>query len=165
MTLTNAPQLAADLPAEIPSILLPVTGAELLLPTTAVAEVVPYSAPVADFDAPDWILGSFYWRDQQVPVISYEILNQKKYAGPSFRSRVAVLNNTGLDARRLPFIAIITQGVPRLARVRQDSISERENSLMGPMEKMAVDLDGEEVVLPEVAALEQAYLDYLKSKV
>ena len=134
-----------------------------LLPTVAVAEIVPYSRPQPEENAPDWFLGMFNWRDLQVPLLSFEVINGEAKTGVNPRSRIAVLNNTGLSDE-LPFIAIEAQDIPRLARVNPEEISEVEGAQKKSFESMHVTLAGEEAVIPNVTALEQAYLDFFKTK-
>ena len=89
-----------------------------------------------------------------------EVINGEDKPGVSSRSRFAVLNTTGVN-ESLPFIAILTQGLPRLARVTEEEITEREDADNKPFELMHVSWAGEEAVIPHVEALERAFLDYL----
>ena len=40
----------------------------LLLPNTAIAEIVRYTEPQPADDAPDWLLGTMVWRGLRIPV-------------------------------------------------------------------------------------------------
>ncbi len=144
---------------EVASLLIPVEQRMLLLPTVSVAEMVPWKAPVPVLNAPDWFLGMFLWREQQVPLLSFEVINGEARADIHSRCRVAILNNTG-ESDELPFIAVATQGIPRLARVNDREISQIEDANCKPFELMHVSLAGEQAVIPNIAALEQAYLGY-----
>ena len=75
---------------------------------------------------------------------------------------MAVLNNTGIDDS-LPFIAIAAQGIPRLTRVKDDEIHLQEDVKLKTFDLMAVTHAGEEVIIPNVPALEQVFLDYKKA--
>ncbi len=100
------------------------------------------------------------WREQTIPLLSFEVMNGEEKPGVVTRSRFAVINTTGQhDA--LPFIAILTQGLPRLARVTEEEITEREDADKKPFELMHVSWAGEEAVIPDVEAMERAFLDYL----
>jgi chemosensory pili system protein ChpC len=87
-------------------------------------------------------------------------MNGENKPGVSSRSRFAVLNTTGVN-ESLPFIAILTQGLPRLARVTEEEITEREDADNKPFELMQVSWAGEEAVIPHIEAMERAFLDYL----
>jgi chemosensory pili system protein ChpC len=155
----RAPQrIEAKKVQEIASLLIPLREQLLLLPNVSVAEIVPVSQVTSVADAPEWYLGNCIWREQQVPLISFEALTGGAKAGSSNRTRFAVLNCTGLSDD-LPFIAIVAQGLPRLARVNEEEISERETDRK-PYEFMHVAWAGEEATIPDLSAIEQAFLDY-----
>lgn len=147
---------------EVASLLVPMVDRVLLIPTVTVAEMVTYAQPVRDPEAPDWYMGIVNWRDLQVPILCIEALNGgavPKYDG---KCRIAIMNNTGVDDG-LPFIGIATQGIPRLSRVKPDEIHELPEQPSKRFEMMVVSLAGETVAIPDVMALEQAYLDYKNS--
>jgi len=148
---------------EVASLLIPIADRQLLVPTVTVAEMIPYRNPEPVDGAPEWYLGNVNWRDQPVPMLCYEVLNgeAKPSYGPS--CRIAVFNNTGVD-ESLPFIAIATQGLPRLSRVKPEEISHREDMETKAYDLMGVFHAGESVIIPNVEALERVYLDYLKRK-
>ena len=156
----RAPQRIEKKIQEVASLLIPIQGRLLLAPNVTVAEIVPVSQVVPVADAPAWYLGNCNWREQTIPLFSFEVMNGEEKPGVTSRSRFAVLNTTGLNDS-LPFIAILTQGLPRLARVTEEEISEREDSDNKPYELMHVSWAGEEAVIPHVEAMERAFLDYL----
>lgn len=156
----KAPERIEKKIQEVASLLIPLHDRQLLVPNVTVAEIVPVTQVTSIDDAPAWYLGNCLWREQTIPLLSYEALNGEAKPGYNSRSRFAVFNTTGLhDA--LPFIAIVTQGLPRLARVNEEEISEREDMDNKPFELMHVSWAGEEAVIPDVAAMERHFLDYL----
>ncbi len=156
----RAPQRIEKKIEEVASLLIPLQGRMLLAPNVTVAEIVPVSQVIPVQDAPAWYLGNCSWREQTIPLLSFEVMNGEENPGVVSRSRFAVINTTGLhDA--LPFIAILTQGLPRLARVTEEEITEREDADKKPFELMHVSWAGEEAVIPNVEAMERAFLEYL----
>jgi chemosensory pili system protein ChpC len=145
---------------EVASLLIPLQGQSILLPNVTVAEIIP-SAPVQAIEnAPYWYLGNFQWRELTVPLLSLEALNGEAVSSMHSRARFAVLNTTGLHSD-LPFIAIITQGLPRLARVSEDEISVREDAENRPYDLMHVSWAGEYTLIPNITAIEHTFLEYL----
>lgn len=144
---------------EIASLLIPLQGCQLLLPNVSVAEIVPIAQVRSGEDAPAWYLGSCMWREQRVPLISYEVLNGDAKPAMQSRARLAVLNSTGIS-EELPFLALVTQGLPRLARVNEEEIAAHDVEELKPFEAMQVSWAGEEAVIPDIARMEQAILDY-----
>lgn len=146
-------------PDVVPSLMIPLAGRTLLAPTVSVAEMVPYETPEAINEAPDWLLGFFVWRDVKVPLLSFEVLCGETLPTLQPKSRVAVFNNTGVSPE-LPFIAVPTQGIPKLVRVSEEDISVVEDRGCRTFERMHVSLSGEALLIPDVSALEQVYLDW-----
>lgn len=157
----RAPQRIEKKIEEVASLLIPLQGRMLLAPNVTIAEIVPVAQIVPVDNAPAWYLGNCTWREQTIPLFSYEVMNGDEQPGIAQRSRLAVINTTGLD-ESLPFIAILTQGLPRLARVTEEEITEREDMDNKPFELMHISWAGEEAVIPNVEAMERAFLDYLR---
>ena len=142
---------------EIPCMLLPMEGYFLLVPTVTVAEMAPVKPLKVIDGAPDWFLGMYEWRDMKVPVLSLDTLNGgagKKEVNKA--GRIAVLNNTGVN-EKVPFIAIPTQGIPRMSRVGPKDIEENKDITKKQFDLMAVKVGLESFVIPDITALEEVY--------
>jgi chemosensory pili system protein ChpC len=157
----RAPQRIEKKIEEVASLLIPLQGRMLLAPNVTIAEIVPVAQVIPVENAPAWYLGNCTWREQTIPLLSFEVMNGEEKPGVAQRSRFAVINTTGVN-ESLPFIAILTQGLPRLARVTEEEITEREDADNKPFELMHVSWAGEEAVIPNVEAMERAFLDYLR---
>lgn len=142
---------------EIPCMLLPMAGHTILVPTTSVAEMASVQPFEEVEDTPDWFMGYYHWRGIKVPVVSLEALNNEGPAVFNMHGRVAVLNNVG-ENHELPFIAIHTQGIPRMARVGHDDIAENDGTGARQFDLMAVKVGMEELFIPDVAAIERAFV-------
>ncbi len=147
----------------VPSLMIPLAGRTLLVPTVTVAEMVPFAQAETVADAPDWLLGDFHWRDLRVPLLSFEVLNGEALPEIQPKSRIAVLNNTGVD-EGLPFIAVATQGIPKLVRVSGEDITVNEEESCQSFDRLQATLSGENVVIPDVTALENVYLEWRNSQ-
>lgn len=148
-----------QLPQEVASLLVPLADKLLLLPHASVAEIVPVGQILSVEQAPDWLLGEFIWREQTLPLLCLEILNGSDRPSLGSRSRIAVLNATGIS-EELGFIALLTQGLPRLARVTPEELGFSDETPLAPFDKLAVVWAGEPAVIPDIGKLEQAYLDF-----
>lgn len=158
MNTENSALLASN-PQEVTSLLVPFGGSTLLFPTVSVAEMVPFRSPESVADSPDWLLGTIQWRNQSIPVMSYEVLNGQEAPGIAEKSRLAVINATGLSDD-LGFFALLTQGIPRLARVTQDEMGVDSERTQLPYDTLSVFISGESAVIPNVSAIEKHYLDW-----
>ena len=137
----------------IASLYLPVTGNSLVLPNVSVAEIVDYQAPESVADTPDWFLGNIKWRGVTLPVISYELLNEKTLPDSPVNTRIAVINTIGSQHAELPFFAIVTQGIPSQTKVDKDTIKEIDED-KGPAELLTVTIQGDKATIPNIEYIE-----------
>ncbi|WP_045856019.1 chemotaxis protein CheW [Teredinibacter purpureus] len=143
---------------EIPCLLVPLLDNILILPTVSVAEMASMHPLTAIDNAPPWLLGYYEWRNIKVPVVSYEGLNGGSVTPLNPQGRMAVLNNTGVD-ERLAFVAIPTQGIPRMVRIHEKDIVENTSEAVKAYDDMHIKLGLEEFTLPNIAAIEKACLE------
>ncbi|WP_193165822.1 chemotaxis protein CheW [Microbulbifer hainanensis] len=150
--------LPVDVPREVSSLLLQLADGLLLVPVDTLSEVIAIQTPVAAYDAPDWYLGELNWREQRLPLVSFEVMRGKPLSITNDAGRIAVLN-TGNPQGDLPFLALVLQGTPRLVRVTAEELAGREQACQQG-ELMHVSLSGEAAVIPDLAELERACLEY-----
>jgi len=138
----------------IPSLYLPVSKQQLLLPNVSVAEVVGYQQPINKLpEMPNYFLGLIKWRGVDIPVISYEFANEQIPDKLTKNSRIVVINTIGEHQASIPFFAIVTQGIPRLVKV-SDGLIKTLNNKIGKADSVLVKVDGEEAIIPNIEFLE-----------
>ena len=142
----------SSLPTEISSLLIPMQGRPWLVPNIVVAEVIPLRQPDRPGHGPEWLLGWLSWRDQNIPLVSFERLNESGQITIGQDARIAVLNTI---AGKTPFYAVIVQGIPRLIKVGKDDPVE-EPVDTGPAESMYIQVAGDLAVIPDLDAIEGA---------
>ncbi|MGD8525134.1 MAG: chemotaxis protein CheW [Thioalkalispiraceae bacterium] len=134
---------------------IPLHNNSALLPNAAVAEVIAFNEPDPISDAPSWLLGRMQWRDRQVPLVSLEAAAGSdviEKTGP----RIAVLNTLNSNPR-VPYIAILMQGIPSLLVIKPETLnwddgktSEQSQSVSGYIE-----MDGDTTMIPNIDNLEE----------
>lgn len=144
--------MADALPDEIPSLLIPMEGRPLLVPNILVAEVIALRQPDRPGKGPDWVLGWMNWRDVEIPLISFERINEGGKVHIGNDARIAVLNTVTGKTR---FYAMVIQGIPRQVKVNKNDLVE-EPIESGPAEAMSVQVGGDLAVMPDLDALERA---------
>lgn len=135
---------------EIRSVVVPLSGVQILIPNATVAEVVSYSSPDPIQDAPEWLLGTFLWRGWQVPLVSFATLTEHAETESVEGARMCI-TKTLIDNERMPYIAILAQGFPRLTTITEDNLTEVPSesnpiavagkAIVGDMEVVIPDLD------------------------
>jgi len=93
----------------------------LVLPNTAIAEVIAYTQPELPENMPEWFLGYAPWRGYRIPIISFESMIDQPGSKPDKRSRIIVLNSISGDPDR-PFYGLLATGIPRLMVIDNDNI-------------------------------------------
>ncbi|MCK4743525.1 MAG: chemotaxis protein CheW [Sulfuriflexus sp.] len=159
----------AQVARHVASQILSLSGERVILPNTAVAEIIPYVKADSlsenlQKDAPTWLLGMIAWRGIFVPLLSMETMLGSQYEEPDKRSSIAIINASGNTAG-VPFYAIVTQGIPRLLQVSSDTLSLIEDS--GNTNKVAachVVLDGDVAVIPEMDEVEAMLKEAFEGK-
>ena len=135
-------------------VMIPMNGRQLLLPNVSIAEVVDFASTEAPANAPEWMAGTLEWRGLELPVISYDAANGGKITRPGGnRGRIVVLNTIGDHHDRVPFMALVTQGIPSQTRLTEDQIKRIDGDI-GSADMMQVDVDGETAFIPDLGFLE-----------
>jgi chemosensory pili system protein ChpC len=136
---------------------IPLHNETALLPNAAIAEVISYKEVTPLADAPDWFIGHIEWREKRVPLISFEAISGKEAQKPVKNSRIAVLNTLNANAI-LPYIAILSQGIPSLAIVQEHGLEDKEIDDDRQVIGAIVDVAGIEALVPNIDEIEQRLL-------
>lgn len=154
------PQTSED----IRGVLIQVVGAKLLLPNANVSEVITLSQPDRLDDVPAWLLGRVPWRGWRVPLFSFSVLSGLARDEPQATARVCVLKAFG-EHQRLPFMAVLSQGFPRLTTLRRDNVipTERDDEDQDlPTGVLAqVSVQDDPALVPDMLAMERMIVDAL----
>lgn len=154
LTLNHTTLLGATT-GTIASLVLPLAGRLLLLPSASVVEIVDPAGLSPVSGRPDWLVGQVNYREQPVPVVSFEAMNGQ--GRPREQVRIAIVSGISRQAE-LPFYGIIMQGAPRAAKVKIAELEDLESAPTGPVEYLQVRYAGELACIPDLDALEALLL-------
>ena len=101
--------------------LLPLTSLNLVVPNSAVAEIIGYSTPRRLSETSDWFAGVVLWRGVYIPVVAVEQMCDVSAAQTGPRARIAIIYNPETDPD-LPYLGIQMQDIPRAYLAEADSI-------------------------------------------
>lgn len=118
--------------------LLPLISLNLLVPNSAVAEIIGYSSPRALTDTSDWFAGVVLWRGVYVPVVAVEQMCNIDTAKTGPRVRIAIIYNPEKDTQ-LPYIGIHMQDIPRAYLADSDSMETGNDDDLSPYLLSSVD--------------------------
>lgn len=145
---------STPLPDQVNCLLLPVTGRQLLVPVTTVAEVISPVMPPQDSRAEGAFYGWINWRDQSLPLISYEVLCCSQPRLPWGEvAKIAVLNAIG-RASSSGFYALALSASPRPVTVFPDTALHEPEHSGAAAPKLRALLEEGEAEVPNVDYLE-----------
>lgn len=104
---------------DIRGVMIPITNGRVLLPNATVAEVITFASAEPIDNAPRWVLGRIGWRGWRLPLYSFSMLTGIAEEEGHINAKVAVLKGLG-GHPRMPFVALLTQGFPRLTTITGD---------------------------------------------
>jgi len=141
---------------QIYAVLMAIGGDTLLLPNTAVAEVVARDAvEAAPEGSPPWLVGYCDWNNRRVPVVSFEVANGGVRVEDSRRARVVVLNSFG---SYLPsgLFAVVSQGYPHLVTLNRAAVKSLplRASDRPELTLARVRIASQEAAIPDLGAIE-----------
>ncbi len=138
---------------EIRTILAPLTEGHVLLPNSAVAEIMSYSAPEPFKQGPAWLLGEMVWHGWQVPVISFEqMINDGERKHITAKARILIIKTLG-ESTQLNYIGLLIQGLPRLKKVSAATLTEQAAGDLPDAVFSKVIIDDIEAFIPELGGL------------
>jgi chemosensory pili system protein ChpC len=137
------------------SLSIPVVGANLLVPHAAIAEIIQYQEPERPpANAKPWLLGTLDWREQKIPLISWEVASGAEPPLPRASMRIVILKSWS-SREDFPYFAILTQRIPRLMTVYEESIEPLGEDVDATELDLAhVLANGEPAIIPDLDKLE-----------
>jgi chemosensory pili system protein ChpC len=149
-----------DTPKDIRGLMIPITNGRLLMPNANVAEVITLSTPDRVPNAPDWLLGRVNWRGWRLPLISFSLLAGFALDERATGGRVCVMKAlSGLP--RLPYIAMLAQGFPRLTTISADAVIPNTSMSLRPGVLLDVMLREDQAVIPDLKYIEEQVYEAL----
>ncbi|MGD9582602.1 MAG: chemotaxis protein CheW [Lysobacterales bacterium] len=147
---------------ELRALMINVTNGRVLLPNANVTEIISYSSPEPVEGAPAWLLGRLRWRGWRVPVISFSILTGLATREIERNAKVTVLKALGGNPR-LPYLAMMAQGFPRLTNISPDAlIPTGEGEFKAPGVMHNTILRDDSAVVPNLFEIEDLVADVLQ---
>ena len=155
--------MSDQLPREIRCVLVPVGDLRLLLPNATIAEVITQGTAEPVEGAPHWLLGRIAWRGRRVPLVSFTRLAGTGEGDVELTMRVAVLKALS-GHPKLPFIAVLTQGFPRLTTLNAELIiPTHDGKELPPGVRAHVLVRDDVAMIPDLEWIETTVLDLIES--
>lgn len=143
-------------------VMIQMVGARVLLPNATIAEILTLVEPTPVDAAPEWLRGLISWHGWQVPLVALSGMLGAGMPQHDLRGqRVLVLKALG-GHPRMPYIAILAQGFPRLVQIEASSIEAIErDDLLADAPVFAGRFQDDDVLIPDLDQLEARIRDAL----
>ncbi len=144
--------------------LLPLTSLNLLLPNSAVAEIIGYSPPHKLVNTSDWFPGLVMWRGIYIPVITAEQMCDIDVAKIGARARIAIVFNPDPDPE-LPYLGIHIQDIPRAYLAESSTMKDGTDDGINPYLLSWIDDEQQARAIPNIdKIIEDLKLEFNQSR-
>lgn len=148
-----------ELPRSLPCLLLPLQNSGLILPNANVAEVA-LAGQLSSMMSSHFIVGMMTWRQQEIPVISFEGLLSGQMPAKQPLRQIAILKGL-YDPGRLPFYGLVLAAVPQIVHLGAGDLQDVEGAVPALCQSL-VGLGGATLMVPDCGQIEQSLLDALR---
>ena len=136
------------------SVLILFEGGQLILPSNAVAEVLPYAPSLNMENAPPWIMGTILWQADPIPLVSLDnlFLNSDPEQVPR---RIIILNMLTQHPRVRYFGLLSTDAPQRVLLQRNELQAAQEETEALPLGIASYGLLKErQIIIPDLDTIE-----------
>lgn len=142
----------------IHSLEIPLSGASLLVPSAAVAEVTNPTEFFPVPGTPPWLLGVIGWRSQAVPVVSFEALLGEPAAAALPSSKIVVFYPIA-GRREGDFYGVLSLSEPRPQSITSNTVETENPERLPdtPLIAAGVKIRGRTLLIPDFDALRAAF--------
>lgn len=144
---------------DVYSFLIPMLEDHILIPNSIVAEIVPFMnvdlfSGIENNDSHH--IGTVRWRNQQIPVVAIERVQGRQDIGDVRRSRIAILYTLN-ENDKVPYLAVMVQGIPRLVAVDEKNSIVIEPNPTEKGVKVWATVEGKKAQVPDLDQLEALF--------
>jgi chemosensory pili system protein ChpC len=143
----------------IKSIILTLKNELVVVPNSAIAEIISVHDVTEVEDSPQWVLGKARWRGVELPVVSYEAAAGDDAQAVNINTQVAVIYSVSADGdfdNRYPYIGMAMHGVPHVSTFARDQIKLDEHAVAEhPMIAQKVRINGAAAGILDIRAIEE----------
>ncbi len=139
---------------KIPCISVPVRGHTLLLPNSAISEVIIIKEQIQQFkDMPRWSVGYINWQNEKVFILSFDQIDHESNYSTKNKHLCLIIKNPDLTSA-LRHIALIAEDTPQIVQANSQSIDRNlhPQSLHSCALSYAT-INSNAVILPDISKL------------
>lgn len=139
-------------------VVLPAGNVNLLLPNSAVAEIISFRRPDPVKSDVAWLLGVLDWRENLVPAISLAAAQGDKIGEQLGRRSCFAVCYSPSGNSELPYVAILASAAPRLVDFHAVDMKPAPEARSNPLVLHPLIYDDQPAWIPDMDAIERAVL-------
>jgi chemosensory pili system protein ChpC len=112
----------------IKCMILTLRSENVVVPNTAVAEMVSAQGAMKVSHMPDWYVARMRWHGVDVPLVSFESAGGGVAKVVNQNTQIAMIYTASDDELRYPYIGLIISGVPHVTQFSRDQIATDSDS-------------------------------------
>lgn len=142
-----------DTSIKISCTLIPVSKHSLLLPNSAIAEVLICGELTPPADSPSWLCGILNWQNHDVCVIDFDIIGSTDKSAPISKNTVVIVRNPA-NEKQTPFFGILAKSIPQVIEANSRNI-DRNLHPKNPHSHATsyINISNTEAIIPNIASL------------
>lgn len=155
----------------IPCTLVPVKKHNLLIPNSAIAEVIISDKLEAPDNAPKWLPGLVKWQDQDIFVIEFDAIDSDAISANNNKNTVLVIRNLIENDpiekhseehspthtptnNQIMYFGILAKSVPQIVEANSHSIDRNLHPKFNhSLARSYININGIEAIIPNIASL------------
>lgn len=142
----------------IKCMILTLRSENVIVPGTAVAEMVSAQGAVKVNNMPNWYVARMRWHGVDVPLVSFEAALGEAVKPVNQNTQVAMIYTASSDESRYPYIGLVVSGVPHVTQFSRDQIVVDPDSLLDaharPMVAQKARINGAAVSILDIDGIE-----------
>lgn len=129
-------------------------GGQLILPSSAIAEVLPFAPSLSLENAPPWLVGTILWQADPIPLVNLDKLFLKSESERTPR-RIIVLNML-TQHPRVRYFGLLSSDEPRQVLLHANDLSQgqEENEALPMGVKNYAYLKDRQIIIPDLDTIE-----------
>jgi len=138
---------------KIPCTLIPTNNVNLILPNSAIEEVIVSDAIKPLPHTPSWITGSICWHNQNINIVTFDQPHVTDETNRSGKHIIVVVRNPSADNNRA-FFGILAKNMPQVIEANTQNIDRNlrpENTHTHA--KSYVYINGKDAIIPDIDLL------------
>lgn len=145
----------------LPIQLIPFHGGQLVLPQSAVVEILPYARPLKIENTPSWVTGALLWKADPVPLVSMDQLIFGVEDSAAY-SRIVIIHALN-PMPRLRYVGFLASKAPHQLDLSRDLIkpdTSETSEITGILQYVKV--QNRPAIIPDLDILEAQLRDSLR---